>query len=670
MDKKEAIKLADQLRSTIEYHNYRYYVLDSPEISDAEFDDLVRQLQDIESRYPELITVDSPTQRVGGKPSEAFSQVEHYTAMLSLDNAFNYEELEAFDRRVKKEIESESLDYVCELKLDGVAISIVYENGRYLRGATRGDGRIGEDITANIRTIKALPLRLQMDDPPALLEVRGEAFFAKEQFKAINEERQELDQPLFANPRNAAAGSLRQLDPKISARRALDINLFSVGAIEPEKPFETQWDSLQFMKKAGLKVNPNVKLLDSIKDVFNYCSEWQEKRASLPYEIDGVVVKVNSFDQQERLGFTTKSPRWAIAFKFPAEQKTTKLRDIIVNVGRTGAITPAAVLEPVRVAGSLISMATLHNEDEIKRKDIKIGDHVIVQKAGDVIPEIVGPIVSKRTGNERDFVMPKQCPACGSDVVRELGEAVARCTGIVCPAQLYELILHFVSRSGMDIEGLGPAIVRQLLNKEYIKDAGDLYYLTREQLLTLEGFAEKSANNLLEAIQRSKERPFSRLVFALGIRHVGTFVAELLAANFNTMDKLKNAGFDELAGIQGVGPRIAGSVVAFFEEEKNIYVIDKLAKAGVKMESAGIETVGGRFSGLSFVITGKLESFTRPEAEEIVKSLGGKTSSSVSGKTAYVVVGEDPGSKFDKAKKLGIKIINEEEFKKLVEVGS
>lgn len=664
MDKKTALKKAEELRKIIEHHNFRYYVLDQPEISDAEFDELMKQLEKIETQFPDLVTPDSPTQRVGGKPSEGFKTVEHLTQMLSLDNAFNYDELKAFDKRMRKELKEDRIDYVCELKVDGVAVSIIYEKGKYVRGATRGDGRTGEDITANIRTIRSLPLRLQFEITPNLIEVRGEAFLSKEKFKQINEEREEQGQPLFANPRNAAAGSLRQLDPSITASRLLDINVFSLGEIR-DGEFKDQWEILNFMKDCGLKVNENIELAHDIDEVFDYCQKWEKRRHSLPYEIDGVVVKVNDFARQEILGYTTKSPRWAIAFKFPAEQKTTKLKDIIVGVGRTGAVTPAAVLEPVRVAGSTISMATLHNEDEIRRKDVRIGDYVIVQKAGDVIPEIVAPVVSRRTGKERMFKMPSVCPVCGSRVVRLPGEAVARCTGITCPAQIFELIIHFASRGAMDIDGMGPSVVGQLLEKGLIKDVGDIYYLTMDDLLKIEHFKDKAANNLTQAVQRSKERPLPRMVFALGIRHVGTHVAELITARFQSMDSLMKAGFDELSEIPGVGPRIAESVVDFFKEKKNREVIDKLAAAGVKMEAA-VKPHGGIFEGKTIVLTGKLAVLTRSEAEEMIKNEGGSTSSSVSKNTDFVVAGEEAGSKLEKAMKLNVKIIGENEFLDLV----
>jgi len=662
---RELGKRVEELKEIINHHNYRYYVLDAPEVSDAEYDELMRELIEIETAHPELVTPDSPTQRVGGEPSEAFAPVKHRTRMLSLANAFSFDELSAFFNRMSKDLETEQIELICELKVDGVALSLVYEHGMYISGATRGDGETGEDITANVKTIQSIPLRLFLEAPPDVLEVRGEAFLSKEQFRQINEERQELGQPLFANPRNAAAGSLRQLDPKIVAKRNLDIFVYALGHVSGAE-FTSHWEALRYLETAGLKVGQHSKKVSSIKEAYEYCEYWQERRHSLPFEIDGVVIKVNSYKLQERLGATSKAPRWAIAYKFPAEQKTTKLLGIELNVGRTGALTPTAILEPVVLAGSTVGRATLHNEDEIRRKDIRIGDTVVVQKAGDVIPEIVAPILTKRTGNEQEFTMPTECPICGGDVVRPPGEAVARCVNINCPAVIYEHIIHFASRSAMDIEGLGEAVARQLLDKGMIKDVADIYYLDKEQLLNIEHFADKAAVNLHSAIERSKERPLSRLIFALGIRHVGAHVAEVLADNFNSIDKLSGATFEELVAIKEIGPRIAESIVDFFEEEKNLSVIEKLNRAGVRMEQEMTTPSSRGLEGLSFVFTGSLALFKRNEAEGIVKSMGGKASSSVSKKTDYVVAGENPGSKYDKAKELGVKIITEDEFKRLI----
>jgi len=658
-------KRLKELRNLINYHDYRYYVLDSPEISDAEYDELMKELISIEEAHPELVTPDSPTQRVGAPPAEGFLPVRHRSRMLSLGDAFSFDELSAFFERVGRALPGEEVDYVCELKIDGTAISLNYEDGLLMRGATRGDGETGEDITSNIKTIRSIPLRLQLKKPPAFMEVRGEAYFSKEQFEEINKERSKEGLSLFANPRNAAAGSLRQLDPSITARRELDSIFYSLGYVSGIS-FGTHWEVLQFLKKAGFKISEYAERAGDSQKVFDFCSRWQERRDTLPYEIDGGVVKVNSLDQQARLGATSKSPRWAIAYKFPAEQKTTKVVDITVNVGRTGAVTPVAILEPVRVAGSTVSRATLHNEDEMRRKDVRIGDTVIVQKAGDVIPEVVAPVTSKRTGAERVYRMPKKCPVCGADVVRPPDEAVARCTGIACPAQIFERILHWASRGAMDIDGLGPAVVSQLLQKGMIEDVADLYYLTKEDLLEIEHFADKAAENLLNAIEVSRNRPLSKLLFGLGVRHVGSHVASVLAKHYPSMENLKGASYDDLVMTKEVGPRIAESVVAFFKQNRNLRVLDKLKQAGARMKEAHKAEVPQKLARLTFVLTGTLTRFTREQAKEIIEGLGGEVSSSVSRRTDYVVAGENPGSKYDKARELGVKILNEEEFVRLI----
>lgn len=585
--------------------------------------------------------------------------------MLSLANAFSLGELTTFFNRISNDLGTEQIEMVCELKVDGVAVSLVFEHGIYVVGATRGDGEIGEDITANVKTIQSLPLRLFLETAPNILEVRGEAYLSKEQFKQINEEREELGQPLFANPRNAAAGSLRQLDPKIVSKRNLDMFIYGLGSVSGTE-FVSHWESLQYLKTAGLKVSKYSGKVNSVQEAYAYCEYWQEKRHSLPFEIDGVVIKVNSYEQQEKLGTTSKAPRWAIAYKFPAEQRTTVLLDIELNVGRTGALTPTAILEPVVIAGSTVSRATLHNEDEIRRKDIRIGDTVIVQKAGDIIPEIITPVLSKRTGNEREFEMPTACPACGGDIVRPVGEAVARCVNINCPAVVFEHVIHFAGRSAMDIDGLGESVAHQLLDKGMIKDVADIYYLSKEQLLGIEHFADKAAENLCSAIEVSKTRPLSRLLFALGIRHVGAHVAELLADRFGSIDRLVAAPYEEITAVPEIGPRIAESIINFFREERNRRVIERLRQAGVSMEQEKMETKDLGFDGMSFVFTGTLTLFTRSDAEAIVKSKGGRASSSISKKTDYVVVGKNPGSKYDKAVSLGIKIIMEDEFKRLI----
>lgn len=658
----------EELRKLINYHSYRYYVLDAPEISDGEFDELMRELVAIEIEHPELVSPDSPTQRVGGEPSDAFKPVRHRVRMLSLANAFSLDELTAFFNRISGDIGSDRVEMICELKVDGVAVSLVFEHGMYITGATRGDGEVGEDITAAVKTIQSLPLRLFLEAPPDTLEVRGEVYLSKEQFKQINEERLVLGQPLFANPRNAAAGSLRQLDPKVAASRNLDMFVYGLGYISGAE-FTDHLQLLQYLKAAGLKVGDYSKKVSSVKEAYEYCEYWQEKRHSLPFEIDGVVIKVNDYNYQKKLGFTSKAPRWAIAYKFPAEQKVTVVLDIELNVGRTGAVTPTAVLEPVVIAGSTVSRATLHNEDEIRRKDIRIGDTVIIQKAGDIIPEVVAPIISKRNGSEREFKMPDSCPSCGGKVIRPAGEAVVRCINIKCPAVVFESVVHFASRAAMDIDGFGESVAKQLLDKGMIGDIADIYYLSKEQLLDIDHFADKAAENLYTAIQESKNRPFSRVLFALGIRHVGAHVAELLADNFSSIDDLGDASFDDLVNISEIGPRIAESIIEFFKEEKNRSVIEKLQRAGVKMENHKTgrrESEDQLFQGMTFVFTGTLTQFTRGDAEAIVKSLGGKASSSVSKKTDYVVAGENAGSKYGKAKSLGIKIITEDEFKGLI----
>ena len=639
-------------------------MLDSPEISDAEYDELVRELIEIEEAHPELITPDSPTQRVGAPPAEGFLPVHHRTKMLSLSDAFSFDELSAFLDRIEKGLPGEEIDYVCELKVDGTATSLTYENGLLVTGATRGAGKVGEEVTPNIKTIRSIPLKLRMKAPPSSMEVRGEAFFSIEQFEEINKERSKKDESLFANPRNAAAGSLRQLDPSITARRELDSIFYSTGYIS-DRSFKTHWDVLQFLKESGFKISKYAKRIEIRDEIFKFCKEWQKKRDTLPYEIDGIVIKVNSLEQQEKLGATSKSPRWAIAYKFPAEQKTTKVLDITVSVGRTGALTPVAILEPVKVAGSTVGRATLHNEDEMRRKDIRIGDWVIIQKAGDVIPEVVAPISSKRTGDEKIYKIPDYCPVCGAEAIRPPGEGVKRCTNISCPAQRFEHILHWMSRGAMDIAG-GPATVGQLLKNEMIEDIADLYFLTKENLLNVEHFQEKSAENFYNSIDNSKKRPFSRVLFGLGVRHVGSHISDVLAKNFPSMEELKNTSFDDLIAINEIGPAVAESVVKFFKQERNLRVVEKLKRAGLNMQEVVEGGAPKKLEGLTFVLTGTLSRFTRQEAKDKVKTLGGRPSSSVSKKTDYLVAGENPGSKLDKAKDLGVKIIDEEGFAELI----
>ncbi|MGB4168582.1 MAG: NAD-dependent DNA ligase LigA, partial [Tepidanaerobacteraceae bacterium] len=549
MDRVQVEGRIKELRELINHHNYLYYVLDNPQISDAEYDKLMRELIDLESQFPELVTPDSPTQRIGGEPLPAFERVTHREAMISLADAFNEGELRDFHRRVVAAV-GEQVEYVVELKIDGLAISLTYENGILVTAATRGDGTVGEDVTQNVKTIKSVPLRLNLppDKTPPLIEVRGEIYIPKEDFLKLNQEREDMELPTFANPRNAAAGSIRQLDPKIAAQRPLSTFMYGIGYREGIE-FESHYEVLEFYKTCGFRVNPYIKLFKSFDDVVAYCMSWREKRDSLPYEIDGMVIKVNSLLQQQILGSTTKNPRWAIAYKFPAEQKVTVIEDIIVSVGRTGILTPNAVLRPINIAGSTVSRATLHNEDYIKEKDIRIGDSVILQKAGDIIPEVVEVIKERRTGREKEFKMPNRCPECGSETVRLPGEAAHRCTGVACPAQIRRSIIHFASRDAMDIRGLGPAVVSLLLSAGLVKDASDIYFLKREDLIPLERMGEKSADNLIKAIQDSKKQPLSRLIYALGIPFIGSKASFLLAEALGSMDKLQTATYDELIKI-------------------------------------------------------------------------------------------------------------------------
>jgi len=668
----DAWQIAEKLRDELNKHNYYYYIKDNPIISDAEYDKLLRNLFDLEKKFPQIVTPDSPTQRIGAPLEGGFPTVIHSEKMLSLQDAFDYDELRDFLDRVYKDLglKEEEVEFVCELKIDGLAVSLLYEDGRLIRGATRGDGEVGEDITSNIKTIKAIPLRLLNNHPkykiPKTLEVRGEAYLSKEEFKRINEEREEQGLFTFANPRNAAAGSLRQIDPKVTASRNLNIFIYAMAS-NSELNIATHYEILNYLKEIGFRINPNIKKVVGFEEIKNYCENWKDKRKELSYETDGIVIKVNSIDYQRRLGQTTRNPRWAIAFKFPPEEKTTKILDIKISVGRTGALTPVAVLEPVVISGSTVSSATLHNEDEIKKKDIRIGDWVLVHKAGDVIPEVVKVITERRTGNEKIFVMPDKCPVCGSDAVRPEGEAVRRCTSLACPAVQHEAIVHFASKAGMDIEGLGPAIVDKLLQNKLIKDASDIYYLKYEDIFGLENFKEKSTTNLLNAINKSKNQPLSKLLYAMGIRFVGEHIAEVLAKNFSSLDDLMNASFEELSSIFEIGPRIAQSVVTFFRQPQNKAIIEKLRKAGVNFKSDKTElNVKDEFNGKTFVLTGKLESFTREEAKDIIEKFGGRVASSVSKNTYAVIVGSDPGSKLADAIRLGVRQINEEEFKDMI----
>jgi len=658
MNLEQAREKAASLRDKINHHDYRYYVLDNPEISDEEYDRLMRELAGIEEKFPELIKSDSPTRRVGASPSQAFQSIRHRARMMSLDNAFNEAELQAFIRRVENQVGP--TDYICEMKIDGAGIALTYESGVFVRGATRGDGIVGEDITGNLRTVRSLPLRLLDEREVPFLEIRGEAFMPKESFLALNRRRDEEGMPTFANPRNAAAGSLRQLDPRITATRNLDVICYEIGYIEG-KIFQTHKQVLEQITAWGFHVSEHWRPAKDGAEILEFCEEWMAKRDELAYDVDGAVIKVNRLDLRDRLGATSKAPRWAIAFKFPAEEKTTKLLDITINVGRTGVLTPTAMLEPVFVGGSTVSRATLHNEDEIRRKGIKIGDTVMVHKAGDVIPEIIKPLVELRNGSEREFVMPGKCPVCGNKVHHPEGEVASRCVNIDCPARLFESIMHFASRGAMDIEGLGPATISELLQKGYIRTVEDIYYLTPEQLFTLTNFKDKSVANMMNSIEESKQRPLSRLLFGLGIRHVGSHVAEVLARRFRSMDRLEKVGAEELLAIEEVGPTIAESVEAFFDLPRNREVMELLRTAGVNMEEE-VEEGQQPLQGLTFVLTGGLESMSREEATRAIEEKGGKVASSVSRKTDYVAAGSEPGSKYDKAVQLGVKIIGESEL--------
>lgn len=664
-----ARKRVEELRREIETHNHYYYVLDDPRISDEVFDALMRELEQIEKKFPALITPYSPSQRVGGRPKEGFTTVLHLTPMLSLANAFNEGELRDFDRRVRQALPeaASALEYVLELKIDGLAVSLYYEDGVLTRGATRGDGEVGEDITDNLRTIRSIPLRLQQ--PMARLEVRGEVFMPKKSFLLLNEARTEAEEPLFANPRNAAAGTVRQLDPRIAAARKLDFFAYAVGYSEEpdlsEQPGHV--NILEFLTEQGFKVNPEYRLCGKLEDIIPCCYHWQKERFQLPYAIDGLVLKVNNLVWQEKLGATGKSPRWAIAYKFPPEQAVTTVKNIFVRVGRTGVLTPTAELEPVRLAGTAVSKATLHNEDYIRDKDIRIGDRVVVQKAGDIIPEIQAALPEKRSGCEQVWFMPTVCPACGATVTRAEGEAATRCTGMACPEQLWEGLVHFASRGAMDISGLGPAVIGQLLSAGLISDPADLYSLQHQDLAALERLGPKSAHNLLQALEKSKRSSLARLIFALGIRHVGAQAAKILAARYPSLTELMTASQEELVQTPEIGPTIAASITAFFANEQNQKVIAKLAEAGVNIsetpESPDLEKP---LAGKIFVITGTLESFSRQQAQELVENLGGKVSASVSRNTGYVVAGANPGSKYDKALALGIPILNEARFQEML----
>ncbi len=663
----------EELRRLINYNNYRYYVLDAPEVSDGEYDGLMEELRALEAEHPELSSPDSPTQRVGAGPLESFGVVRHEIPMLSLGNVFSQEALLKWYQRITGLLGREPRDLVVEPKIDGLAISLTYVDGRLSIGATRGDGVQGEEITQNLRTVRTVPLLLN-DPYPAKIEVRGEAYISKRGFEKVNEERMAQGQPLFANPRNAAAGSVRQLDPRVTAGRPLDVFVYTLGQIVDGSEPPTHWEALELMRGLGLKVNPLSRLFRSIEEVTEYCAGWEQKKESLDYEIDGVVVKVNDLASQQELGNVGREPRWAVAYKFPPTQATTRLKSIEINVGRTGSLNPFAVLEPVRLAGVTIKQATLHNEEDIHRKDIRIGDTVLIQRAGEVIPQVVGPILSKRTGEEVAFQMPERCPSCGGPVVKPEGEAMHRCTNALsCPAQRFELLKHFVSRPAMDIEGIGEKLAAALIDAGLVEDVADLYdrtKLDRESLAKLERMGEKSADNILKAIEESKDRPPARLIFALGIRYVGEEVAKLLAAAFGGLDRLMEAGQEgpeKVVAVEGIGPKIAQSVVEYFANRRNLEVIYELKEAGLRFEEQVEEPKGDLpFAGKSFVITGTLSGISRLQAEERIRQLGGEVGSSVTRKTTYLVVGVDPGSKLQKAQTLGTRILTDEEFQAML----
>jgi DNA ligase (NAD+) len=664
---KKTIERIKALREEINRHNYLYYVLDSPEISDAEYDRLFDELAELEKKHPELVTPDSPTQRVGAAPLEEFKTVRHSLPMLSLNKATSEAEFLDFHRRVLElsGVDEKKIEYAVEPKFDGLAIELVYRKGVFSVGATRGDGVVGEDVTQNLRTVKTIPLKLLGKKIPDLIEVRGEVIMNKEDFARLNRQREKAGEELFANPRNAAAGSVRQLDSKITMSRSLNMFVYGIGRVEGMK-LTNHWESMEFLKELGFKQSKYVELYDNADQVKTFYNKLLKIRDGLPYEIDGMVVKVNEFALQERLGELSRSPRWAVAWKFPPQQETTKVKDIIVSVGRTGALTPVALLEPVRVGGVEVSRATLHNDDEVKKKDVRVGDTVIIQRAGDVIPEVVKVIESKRTGKERKFVMPDKCPVCGSKVERPEGEAIHRCTGIACPAQIKENMAHFVSKGAMDMEGLGYKFLEQMIDKKIITDQADLYFLKKDDIMKMERMGDKLAQNLLDAINKSRTPTLTNLIFALGIRNVGYHIASVLAKHFHSLDNLAKQSIEDLTEVHEIGPILAESIYNFFHNPKNLKILDKLKKGGVRFPTEKVVTKKTLLTGKTFVLTGGLDSFTRDEATKIIEEMGGRVSSSVSKKTDYVVVGKDPGSKYDNALKLGVKTVNEGEFKKLV----
>ena len=655
-----------KLRDDLHRHNRLYYVLDQPEIGDAEYDELMRELRQLEEQYPDLVTPDSPTQRVGAEPAKEFAEVQHPVPLLSLSNAFDDAELMAWHRRAAGLLERDDFEMVCELKYDGLAVALTYEEGLLVRGATRGNGAVGEDVTLNLRTVRSLPLRVAGKGPDRF-EVRGEVLFPKSAFQRFNEERIAKGLAPYANPRNTAAGSLRQLDPRSTSERPLDIFIYSLGYADGPVP-DTQWETLAFLSDLGFKINANNRLVAAPEEAIDYYKTWLEKAEELDYGCDGAVVKINRLDYQQHLGHVGREPRWAVAFKFPATQAVTRVLDIRVNVGRTGSINPYVQLEPVEVGGVTVKQATLHNEDYIRSKDIRIGDWVVVERAGEVIPQIVSVVAGRRTGEETEFQMPTSCPSCEQPIVRPEGEAMSLCVNASCPAQLVRLLEHFVSRGAMDIEGLGVKQGAMLLERGLVRDVADLYYLKKDELLELERMAEKSVSNLLAAIEKSKAQPLSRLLVALGIAHVGSEVAGLLAGHFRAVGALAVAAEEEIIAIPGIGPKIAASIVTYFRIESNRRVLDKLRAAGVRMEDQSpSETAEQVLAGMRFVVTGRLQSFSRSDIQGRIKELGGAVSGSVSRRTDYLLAGEDAGSKLADAQRLEVKVIDEEGFLALIE---
>ena len=660
----------EKLRALLRYHSYLYHTLDQPEISDAEYDALMHELRALEAQYPEFITPDSPTQRVGAEPRDEFTKVRHPYPMTSLADAFSREEVEAWRERVYRLIPRDTpLEYVVEPKIDGLAVAITYEEGLLVRGATRGDGFVGEDITANVRTIRNVPLRIPVSEgvAPRLIEVRGEVYMPRDLFERLNAERLAQGESPFANPRNAAAGSVRQLDPRITASRPLRFFAYAIGYIEGRE-LTTQWETLNYLKELGFAVNPDIRLIRDFEEVLAYCEEWMDKRDRLNYEADGVVIKINDFAIQQRLGIVGNAPRWAVAFKFPSREATTRLLEIGINVGRTGVLTPYAVLEPVRLGGVTIHQATLHNFDDLARKDIRVGDVVVIQRAGDVIPQVVKPVVALRDGSQVPFEPPKTCPVCGEPVVRDEGEVAVYCVNAACPAQLVRHIEHWASRDAMDIDGLGIKVAAQLANNGLVTDVADLYALTKEDLLKLEGFADKRADNLLRAIDASRDRPLWRVLTALGIRGVGTKAAQVLTTHYRSLDTLMATTAEELQEIEGIGPRTAKDILDYFSRPRHRQLIEKLRRYGVRLEDQPVTAQGpAPLQGMTFVITGTLPSMSREAATALIQQYGGKVTGSVSKNTTYLVVGDKPGAnKLTAAQRLGVPMLDEAGLRRLI----